>query len=67
MQFLNYQEAADLLRISLGTLRKKVMLREVPFYKPFGPHSRVLFLREDLESWIAAQRVAPVERDESYV
>ena len=62
MELLNYSEAAGVLKIAVLTLRKKVMRREVPFLKPFGPKGRVLFEREALEAFLAASRVAPLKR-----
>ena len=55
---MNVQEAADYLRIKKSTLYKKVMLKEVPFYK-FG--GRVLFKPDELDRLIQADHV-PVRR-----
>ncbi len=57
--FLNYPEAALLLRISPQTLRKKVCRREIPYFKPFGPRGRVLFSETDLMAFIKSTRVEP--------
>jgi hypothetical protein len=52
-----YPEAARFLGISPASLRRKVMLKEVPHYKPFGPHSRVFFSPDDLAEFVRASRV----------
>ena len=54
-----YPQAAAYLGISPGTLRRKVMLSEVPFLRPFGKGGRVLFSPADLEKFVMAHRVAP--------
>lgn len=56
MKLLTYEEAAELLRISPVTLRKKVMRGEIAHYKPFGPRSRVFFTEDDLENLLLASR-----------
>jgi excisionase family DNA binding protein len=55
--FLRYREAAALLGISELTLRRKVMLRQVPVLKPFGPRGRVLFAETDLLAMLERSRV----------
>jgi excisionase family DNA binding protein len=55
-----YAEAAQYLNITAGTLRRKVMLRQVPFYRPFGKHGRILFDPDDLREFVKASRVEPV-------
>jgi excisionase family DNA binding protein len=56
--FLRYTEAATLLGISESGLRRKVMLREVPYYKPFGgKRGRVLFDPVELAAFVRASRV----------
>ena len=57
--FLRYEEAAQLLRCSVQTLRKKVAHREVPFIKPFGRKGAVLFSERDLLAFLEAKRVEP--------
>ncbi len=52
MKLLDYSEAAEYLRCSPATLRKKVMVRAVPFVKPFGKNGRVFFIAEDLEKLV---------------
>jgi len=61
MDLLNYLEAAELLRVSPYTLRRYVMEKRIPHIKPFGPHGRVFFLREDLEKFVMAHRREAVE------
>jgi hypothetical protein len=56
--FWRYPAAAAFLNISPSTLRRKVMLKEVPHVKPFGgKHSRVLFDPEDLRALIERGKV----------
>ena len=56
---IRYKDAADLLGVSQSGLRKWVMLRKVPFYKPAGV---VLFDRDELTEWVQESRVAPERR-----
>jgi excisionase family DNA binding protein len=59
MKTMNYQEAADFLKISSGTLRNWVSKGRI---KPHKIGSRVLFFREELESWIKSPPASsPVE------
>ncbi len=58
---LTYTEAAQILRLSPATLRKKVMERSVPFIKLFGRKGRVLFERAALERFIESKKVAVEE------
>ncbi len=53
-EVLTIREAADLTRLKVATLYSYVASRRVPFLK-IG--SRVLFAREDLQSWLQAHRV----------
>lgn len=57
MKLLNYFEAAEFLRVSPLTLRKKVSQGTIPHLKPFGPHSRVFFDAEELEQLLESSRV----------
>jgi len=59
-RFLNYIEAAQLLRMSPLTLRKKVSQKKVPVIKAFGRKGRVLFSENDLRAFLEASRVEPV-------
>jgi excisionase family DNA binding protein len=56
--FLNYEEAAELLRWKKGTLYSYVSARKIPHYRISG--KRVCFKRGELLDWIEARRVAPV-------
>lgn len=56
-----YPQAAAFLGIAPATLRRKVMERAVPFYRPFGNKGRVLFDPEDLRAFVLRSRVAPME------
>jgi excisionase family DNA binding protein len=58
-----YREAAEFLHITPGTLRRRVMERSLPFYRPFGKGSRVLFDPDDLAIFVQASRVEPIEID----
>ena len=58
--FLRYEEAAKLLGISASTLRRKVMLHQIPFARPFGMRSRVLFDEEVLRDFVRSKSVAPI-------
>ena len=51
MQTMNYQEAADYLKITTGTLRNWVSKGRI---KPRRVGRRVLFFREELEKWITS-------------
>ena len=53
METMNYKEVADLLHINTGTLRNWVS--QGKFIRPLkspGVKGRVLFLREEVESWL---------------
>lgn len=52
-----YPDAARYLGISPATLRRKVMERAVPFYRPFGLKGRVLFDPDDLVAFVRQHRV----------
>ncbi len=62
MKLLTYPEAAQMLGIAPVTLRKLVMGKRIPYLKPFGKHSKVFFLPEDIEQFLLAGRVEPLER-----
>jgi excisionase family DNA binding protein len=59
MKTLNYQEAADFLKISPGTLRNWVSQGRI---KPHKIGGRVLFFREELETWITTSEPAAVKK-----
>lgn len=59
MKTLNYQEAADFLKISPGTLRNWVSQGRI---KPHKIGARVLFFREELETWITTSEPAAVKK-----
>ena len=56
MKLLSYGEAAAILRCSPVSLRRRVMLGQLPHLKPYGPRGRVFFLQEDLEAFLLASR-----------
>ncbi|MGD9700620.1 helix-turn-helix domain-containing protein [Acinetobacter sp.] len=63
MQTMNYQEAADFLKITTGTLRNWVSKGRI---KPRRVGRRVLFFREELEKWITNPAPAkPTEKPQS--
>jgi len=63
----NYREAADYLNVSPGTLRRWVMLRRIPYLKPFGANSRVLFDPDDIKRFVYASRVPARSETEAAV
>jgi len=56
-KFLTYQEAAEHLRMKIGTLRVMVHRRAIPHSRISARH--VLFNVVDLGAWIAARKVTP--------
>jgi len=56
-EYLNLDEAAAYLKLCKSTLYKKTSLRELPFYKPGG--KLILFLKVDLEEYLAKHRYEP--------
>jgi hypothetical protein len=55
-----YREASAFLGITENSLRRKVMRREVPFYRPFKRKgTRVLFDPEQLRAFVLAGAVEP--------
>ena len=58
---LTVQEAADLLRLQVSTIRAWVLQRKIPFVKLGG--KRVLFRRQDIEALIASS-VVPAKQQE---
>ena len=59
---ISNSEAASVLGISPFSLRRKVLLRQVPFVK-IG--RRVLFSLDDLTKFIEANKVQPRPREEA--
>ena len=58
LQLLTVAEAADLLRISVVSVRRLQRQRCIPFIKIGG---RVRFTRGDIEAFLAKQRVEAVD------
>jgi excisionase family DNA binding protein len=54
--FINAKEAAGLLKISLKTVRKKVSMEEIPYYKP---HGILYFKRSELIEMINSGKHKP--------
>jgi excisionase family DNA binding protein len=52
MNFLNTQQAASLLQLSLTTVYRLVSERKITYYKP--TNGRLFFREEDIESFIEA-------------
>ena len=52
--YLTLKEAAVYLKLCKSTLYKMTSSREIPFYKPGG--KLILFLKEDLEEYLANNR-----------
>jgi len=48
-QYLNSQEAGELIRRSPGAVRNLVLRKQIPFRKVAG---RLVFLRSELERWV---------------
>ena len=47
-KFINVNEAAELLGLRPSTIRKRVLIREIPFYK-IG--ARIVFSPDELATW----------------
>lgn len=54
-EMIDINECATMLKLSVSTLRKMCMRKEIPFHK-FG--NRVRFYRPDLASWIKKNKAA---------
>lgn len=54
-EMIDINECSDLLKISVSTLRKMCMRKEIPFHK-FG--NRVRFYKPDLAKWIKENKAA---------
>ena len=61
--YLDTQEAAVYLGISVSYLHKLTMQRAIPFYSPVG--RRLYFKREELDEWIGHERHASSEEMQS--
>ncbi|WP_280750707.1 MULTISPECIES: helix-turn-helix domain-containing protein [unclassified Parabacteroides] len=57
--YLTSGEAAGYLHISMSTLYKLTMRREIPHYKPTG--KLCYFNRQELDEWISRNRIATTE------
>jgi len=56
---LTIPEVADLLKISVPTLRRLQRQRQIPFIKVGG---RVRFSRSDVAAYLERRRVAPIDQ-----
>lgn len=54
--FMTAEEAAAYLGFKIDSLYNKCYKKQIPHYKPSG--GKLYFLREELDAWIAAGRVA---------
>lgn len=62
MQTMNYEEAAKYLKVTEGTLRNWVSIGRI---KPRRVGRRVIFFREELETWITtSQSAAPLPSEQ---
>lgn len=56
-RYLTYQEAADFIRVPIGSLRAMVHAKKIPHVR-IGPRT-VTFELADLEKWLAKRKVQP--------
>lgn len=56
-RYLTYKEAAELLRVPIGSLRSMVHNKTIPHVR-IGPRT-VTFELADLEQWLAKRKVQP--------
>jgi excisionase family DNA binding protein len=56
-RYLTYAEAANFLRLPIGSLRAMVHAKRIPHVR-IGPRT-VTFELADLERWLAERRVTP--------
>jgi excisionase family DNA binding protein len=58
--WLSIQQAADYTTFAVETLRKMVYRGAIPFYRK---GRRVVFKREEIDSWMETSRVEPVDAE----
>lgn len=63
-QFIKAAQAAELLGIRVGYLRKLCHLHQIPYYKPFG--KMLYFKEEEILELINKAKVATSEEIESH-
>lgn len=57
MSWLTTAEAAEILRVSAGTVREMVRAKAIPAYPMgSGPRPRLRFKRDELDSYLEGQR-----------
>lgn len=56
-RYLTYREAADFLRVPIGSLRSMVHAKTIPHVR-IGPRT-VTFELADLERWLESRKVQP--------
>ena len=57
-EILDIEETADYLRLSVNTVREKVRLRQIPFFRVGGT---IRFRRSKLDRWVDRSEVMVVE------
>jgi len=55
-EFINTQQAADLLKIKKQTIYNLINENKIPYHKKGGNNSRVLFKRSELIDWLKDQK-----------
>lgn len=56
-RYLTYKEAAEFIRVPIGSLRSMVHSRKIPHVR-IGPRT-VTFELAELEKWLAKRKVTP--------
>jgi len=56
-EIMSKKEAAEFLRISISTLERLMRENKIPYAKINKTRRKVLFLKEDLISWVKRKRV----------
>jgi excisionase family DNA binding protein len=52
---MNIEELSEKIKVSVSTLRKKVMRKQIPHTKIGG---RVVFIEADIDRWLEGQAVS---------
>ena len=58
--WLSIEQAAEYTTFAVVTLRKMIYRGAIPFYRK---GRRVVFKREEIDSWMGTSRVEPVDAD----
>jgi excisionase family DNA binding protein len=51
-RWLGVEEAADYLRTTPDALRKAIQRGQVPAHQPYGPGTRYVLDRDELDAWV---------------